>query len=71
MTAASREGARIVRRLVGIAASATLALALAALAATALLAGDGPAAEMRAQIVELNAARAELPEGADAEAADA
>lgn len=71
MTAASREGARIARRLVGIAAAATLALALAALAATALLAGDGPAAEMRAQIVELNAARAELPEGADAEAADA
>ncbi|MDN4471242.1 MULTISPECIES: sensor histidine kinase [Gordonibacter] len=71
MTAASREGARIARRLVGIAASATLALALAALAATALLAGDGPAAEMRAQTVELNAARAELPEGADVEAADA
>ena len=71
MTAASREGARIARRLVGIAAAATLALALAALAATALLAGDGPAAEMRAQTVELNAARAELPEGADAEAADA
>ena len=71
MTAASREGARIARRLVGIAAAATLALALAALAATALLAGDGPAAEMQAQIVELNAARAELPEGADAEAADA
>ena len=71
MTAASREGVRIARRLVGIAAAATLALALAALAATALLAGDGPAAEMRAQTVELNAARAELPEGADAEAADA
>lgn len=71
MTAASREGARIARRLVGIAAAATLVLALAALAATTLLAGDGPAAEMRAQTVELNAARAELPEGADAEAADA
>ncbi len=71
MTAASREGARIARRLVGIAVAATLVLVLAALAATALLAGDGPAAEMRAQTVELNAARAELPEGADAEAADA
>lgn len=71
MTAASREGARIARRLVGIAAAATLVFALAAFAATALLADDGPAAEMRAQIMELNAARAELPEGADAEAADA
>lgn len=71
MTAASREGARIARRLVGIATAATLALALAALAATVLLAGDGPGSEMRAQTVELNAARAELSEGADAEAADA
>ncbi len=51
MTAASREGARIARRLVGIAAAAMLALAFAALAATALLADDGPAAEMRAQTV--------------------
>lgn len=71
MTAASREGERIARRLVGIAAAATLVLALAALAATALLAGDGPAAEMRAQTVELNAARAELPEGALSRAQDA
>ncbi|MBS6976686.1 sensor histidine kinase family protein [Gordonibacter urolithinfaciens] len=71
MTAASREGARIARRLVGIAAAAMLALALAALAATALLADDGPAAEMRAQTVELNAARAELPEGALSRAQDA
>lgn len=69
MTAASREGARIARRLVGVAVAATVALALAALAATALLADDGPGAEMRTQVVELNAARAELPE--DADAADA
>lgn len=71
MTAASQEGARIARRLVGIALAATLALALAALAATAALAGDGPGAEMRAQVVDLNAARAGLPEDADAKAADA
>lgn len=63
MTAASREGARIGRRLVGIAFAATVVLALAALAATVALADDGPGAEMRAQVVELNAARAELQEG--------
>lgn len=71
MTAPSREGARIARRLVGIAVAATIALALAALAATALLAGDASGAEMRAQVVELNAARAELSEGGSATAADA
>ena len=63
MTAAPREGARIARRLAGAALAATLALALAALVATALLASDEPGAQMRAQVVELNAARAELPEG--------
>lgn len=71
MTRASREGARIARRLVGIAVAATVALALGALAATAALAGDGPGAEMRAQVVELNAARAGLPEGASSAEADA
>lgn len=64
MTAASQEGARIARRLVGVAAAVTVALVLAALAATVLLADDGSGAEMRAQVVELNAARAELPDGA-------
>ncbi len=61
---ASREGARITRRLVGIALAATVALASAALAATAVLMDDGSEAGMRAQVVELNAARAELPDSA-------
>ena len=47
MTAASREGARIGRRLVGIAVAATVVLALVALAATVALMDDGPGAEMR------------------------
>ena len=63
MTAASREGARIGRRLVGIAVAATVVLALVALAATVALMDDGPGAEMRTQVVELNAARAELRGG--------
>ena len=69
MTAASQEGARIARRLVGAAVAATVAFALAALAATALLAGDEAGVEMRAQVVELNAARAELSDDAEADAA--
>lgn len=60
---ASREGARIARRLVAVALASTVVLALAALAATAVLMDDGPEAGMRAQVVELNAARAELQEG--------
>ena len=63
MTAASREGARIGRRLVGIAVAATVVLALVALAATVALMDDGPGAEIRTQVVELNAARAELRGG--------
>lgn len=71
MTSRSREGTRITRRLVGIAAAATVALTLAALAVTIALADGSAGGKIRAQVVELNVIRAELPEGFDALQADA
>ena len=72
MTAArSSEARRVAARLAGFALAVTVALAALAAAATVALGGDDAAAVLRAQVVELNAARSGLSGDGAAQAATA
>lgn len=60
----SREARRIVSRLVGFAAAASIALVACTVLATVALQGDSTASDARMQVLELNAARADLSDAA-------